>query len=44
MTTDDPDLTAHRTRSNVHRPTPHPDTVAEIEQVMDDVKQDRGEA
>jgi len=37
----DPDLSAHRTRSNVPRLTPHPDTVAEIEQVMDDVIEDR---
>lgn len=36
------DLTAHRTRTN-RRPDPplHPSTVAEINQVMDDIVQDR---
>lgn len=40
--TDDPVLTAHRTRTN-RRPEPplHPDTVAEINQVMHDVIEDR---
>ncbi|MGU3409127.1 hypothetical protein ACLBWP_03385 [Microbacterium sp. M1A1_1b] len=40
------DLSAHRTRSNV-RPadagvalTPHPQTVVEIDQVMDDIVED----
>lgn len=38
----DDDLSAHRTRTN-RRPDPllHPSTVAEINQVMDDVVQDR---
>lgn len=42
MTEHDPDVSAHRTRTN-RRPDPtlHPNTVSEINQVMDDVVQDR---
>jgi hypothetical protein len=38
---DDPDLSAHRTRSNVPRATPPPETVAEINEAMADVIEDR---
>jgi hypothetical protein len=41
VTEHDPALSAHRVRSNIRRPTPHPETVAEINDVMDDVVQDR---
>ncbi len=39
---DDPHLTAHRTRRN-RRPDPplHPETLAELDLVMDDVIEDR---
>jgi hypothetical protein len=37
VTTPD-DLSAHRTRTNMPRPTPHPDTVREIEQVYDAIE------
>lgn len=40
--TDDPGLSAHRTRTN-RRPEPplHPETIAELDRVMDDVIEDR---
>ncbi len=37
----DDELSAHRTRSNVPRPTPSPETVAEINEAMADVIEDR---
>jgi hypothetical protein len=38
---DDSDISAHRTRSNAPRPTPSPETVAEINEAMADVIEDR---